>query len=178
MNTLLGDDRSKQGTVTGEGLSEQEIAVLPWDRFESFVALLERKEGKKVVLTPKSADFGVDILAVTGKKIRLIQCKHTTWGASFDADTIAEVISGFDNYKLRWLNGIGNILLEPVLVTNGKLTRSALSTARERDVETIDCDKFLKWARKYPCSLAEIEVMEASRCSNIRSVRAAVTKFL
>ena len=175
---LFGEINQNPNEIPIGHLSEEEISLLPWDRFESFVALLEKKEGRKVILTPKSADFGMDVISIINRGIRLIQCKHSTWGSSLDIDTIDEIINAFDNYRLRWLRGLGDILIQPILVTNGTLAKRALLKARESDIKTIDCQDLLKIARKWPISLAEIEIMENGRVSSMRYVPEMVREYL
>jgi len=178
MDELLGrnSDGSKERAI--KGLSEQEVACLPWDRFEALVALLEQKAGRRAILTPRSGDFGVDILSIKDGVVHLIQCKHTLWESNCDSDTIAEVINAFDNYRLRWLRGFQNVLLKPALVTNGKLTRPVLSLANEREIETTDCKKLFHLLHQHPCTLAEIELMENLRCMNMKDVEEKTRSFL
>ena len=69
-------------------LSADMIRLMSWERFEALAALLEKKEGRQVILTPKSGDGEIDILAFVGREVRLIQCKHTLWDAQVDHDSI------------------------------------------------------------------------------------------
>jgi hypothetical protein len=155
-------------------LSEQDITALPWDRFEALVALIEEKNRRKVILTPKSGDYGVDVLSAEGKQIFLIQCKHTTWGSPCDIDVIAETINAFDNYKSRWLRNTRGVALHPCIVTNGTFTKAARTMAEEHDVSYFGHKEFLGMVSKSPCTLAEIEFMENRRKSSMTDVRAEI----
>lgn len=163
---LIGDEPSE----TAGPLSEQDIRALPWDRFEALVALIEKKNQRMVILTPKSGDYGVDVLSSDGKQVRLIQCKRTTWGAPCDIDVVAETINAFDNYKLRWLRNAKGMVLCPYIVTNGTFTKSARIMAQERDIFCLGQKEFLSIVNHCPCSLAEIEMMEAKRKRSMREV--------
>ena len=77
-------------------LGEDDLRKLTWDRFEALVALLEERSGAQVLLTPKSGDGGIDVVAVRDGQLRLIQCKHTQWSASVDENVIPGILSAFD----------------------------------------------------------------------------------
>ncbi len=81
-----GASSGREQRVTSEYLQ-----TLPWDRFEALVAVLEEKLGSRVLLTPGRGDDKADVLALRGNELRLIQCKHTTWGASIDAGWLADL---------------------------------------------------------------------------------------
>ena len=171
---LIGDLLENDFTEKGKSLSEADISALPWDRFEALVALIEEKAGRKVILTPKSCDLGVDVLSIDEREVSLIQCKHSVWGASSDDEVIAEMINAFDNYRARWLREFRDITLRPVLVTNGKLTHSAIRLAKEHDIKYLDYRGVLKTVNKCPCSPAEIELMETRRKISMREVDAEI----
>jgi HJR/Mrr/RecB family endonuclease len=148
---------------------------LGFDRFEAMVALIEEKRGARVILTPLSGDDGIDVVAIHEREVRLIQCKHTLWEASVDADVIAEVISAFDGYRARRLRALSaRATLWPVLVTNGELTRRARREARARDIELVDGGDLWKLLDATPCTAAEVEAMAARRLASMRDVQAAI----
>lgn len=91
-------------TTTVCSLNKDDIRLLPWDRFEALIALLEKKRGSRVVLTPRARDDKADILAIRRDQMRVVQCKHSIWGASVDADVLAEVIGALEIYRARYLN--------------------------------------------------------------------------
>jgi superfamily II DNA or RNA helicase len=163
---LVGEDH----VMATEPLSRTDIETLSWDRFEALIALLEEKGGRKVILTPKSGDYGVDVLSLADRELFLIQCKHTIWGSSCDVDVIAEMINAFDNYRLRWLRGTRDKVLKPVLVTNGKLTKQALRMAKDQDILCTDYRSLMDLVGERPCSLAEIELMEGRRKACMKDV--------
>jgi hypothetical protein len=174
---LIGD-LTEEATVPGKTLSEEDVAGLPWHRFEALVALLEQKKQRRVILTPRSGDLGVDVISIGQNEVFLLQCKHTNWGSSCDADVVDEVISAFDNYRGRCLKGIRNVALHPVIVTNGKLTKTAKRFAKERDVRCVDYSGFMEEVTKKPCSMAEIEIMENQRKASMKDVELEIRKML
>jgi len=109
----------------------------------------------------------------------LIQCKHTNWDAVIDNDVIAETINAFDNYRGRWLRAIANkISLKAALVTNGKLTKTAVTQAKTYDIQIISGNDLWKSLEDTPCSFAEVEMMENRRMANMRDVQSEINKVV
>ena len=66
------------GTEPIRNLSPDDVRLLPWDRFEALIALLEQKRGARVILTPRGGDDKADVYCDKRKShVRLIQCKHS-----------------------------------------------------------------------------------------------------
>ncbi|MHB8501147.1 MAG: SNF2-related protein [Candidatus Acidiferrales bacterium] len=161
-----------------KSLSPDDVRLLPWDRFEALIALLEAKRGAKVVLTPRGGDDKADVIAVKGKHIRLIQCKHSAWSAYVDADVVAEVIGAIDLYRVRHLRSLPTgMSLLPVIVSNGTFTSMARKQALECDVELIGDLELWKLLNQTPCTRAELEVIENRRVESMKDVQAALRSF-
>jgi hypothetical protein len=96
-------DDQLQPDEAASSISEEDVRLLPADRFEALTALIESKAGAKVILTPLAGDEGIDVVAVSKTEIRLLQCKHTLWGNSIDTDVVNELIAAFDGYRARRL---------------------------------------------------------------------------
>ncbi len=160
-------------------LSKDDIRLLPWDRFEALIAVLEEKRGSRVVLTPRAGDDKADVLAVGHNQMRIVQCKHSMWGASVDADVLAEVIGAMEIYRANYLRGIPQtIALRPVVVTNGVFTKGARAAAQARDVELVGDPELSRLLEQTPCTPAEIEAMEERRLASMRDVQAAIKSLL
>src|SRR5262245_53146224 len=84
-------------------LSPEDVRRLSPEHFEALIAALEERHGARVLLTPHTADGGIDVIAVQPQALRLIQCKHTSGDTPVGADVIAEVVAAFDGYRARWL---------------------------------------------------------------------------
>ena len=81
------------GVIDGVAPPEQVLTVdglssLTWDRFESLVALVEVKYGRKVWLSPKCGDGGIDAISQLGSEVRLVQCKHSQWTNAVDREVL------------------------------------------------------------------------------------------
>jgi superfamily II DNA or RNA helicase len=171
-------DRVVESPSTNEPikhLSSDDVRLLPWDRFEALIALLEEKRGATIILTPRGGDDKADVIATKGNHVRLIQCKHSSWNAYIDADVVAEVIGAMDLYRVRHLRelpkGMG---LSSVIVSNGTFTSTARKEASELDVEVVGDLELWKLLSQTPCTRAELEAVENRRAESMRDVQAAL----
>jgi HJR/Mrr/RecB family endonuclease len=160
-------------------LSKEDVRGLTWDRFEALAAVLERRQGGRVILTPRSGDGGIDVLAVKPREVRLIQCKHTSSGAQVDRDVVAEVINAYEGYRARYLRGLTPAFaFRPVLLTNGSFTRQARREAGARDVQLVADTELGRMLEATPCTRGEIEEMETRRLASARNLRAAIERLI
>jgi HJR/Mrr/RecB family endonuclease len=143
---------------------------LTWDRFEALIAVLEEKRGARVLLTPRSGDGGIDVIATKGKEISLIQCKHTLWDANCDAAVVSEMLSAFDRYRAHLRDFLPrNFAIRPVLVTNGHFTARAQTEAKARDIKLIANHDLWRLLNETPSTPAEVEMMENYRLASKRN---------
>ena len=165
------------GAESVPSVTKEYVRTLPWDRFEALVAVLEEKRGAQVYLTPGRGDDKADVIAIFDTRVRVVQCKHTAWGASMDADSLAEVLMALEIYGHRHLRAVsqrGN--LQPVVVTNGTFTKAAKSEGRERDVELVSEGDLWTLLEQTPCTPGDIEAMEARRLASMADLRAALER--
>lgn len=179
MEEILASDDIDSVDSTPIYLTTKDISILPWDRFEALIALLEKKQGNKTILTPRTGDYGIDVISIHRKEIRLIQCKHTIWGTHVDNDVIAETISAFDNYRGRILCDISKeLILKPILVTNGKYSRNTLLQANIHGLQLLDNEDICTLMDSYPCTFAEIEMVESARMTSFQKVCEAINSAI
>ncbi len=146
-------------------LTVDDLTGLTWDRFESFVALLENKYGRKVWLSPKCGDGGIDVISQLGSEIRLIQCKHSQWTNAVDKEVLDELIASCDAFRASVQ--ISGFTFKPVLITNSSVPRSAKEFGFSRDVEVIAIDAFNSYLGQMKCTRAEVEGMERRRYATL-----------
>lgn len=104
----------KKGGLTYSNGHEYERYVAAWLKMEGFT---------NVVITPKSGDYGADVLATSPKGVRYaIQCKLYSKPVGYRA--IEEVISGMHYYGCN----------AGMVVTNNTYTRQAYEAARRMGV--------------------------------------------
>ncbi|MFH0810415.1 MAG: SNF2-related protein [Pseudomonadota bacterium] len=166
---ILCEHEGDRGEV--RPLNMHDIPDLAWDRFEALVGLLEHKQGRQVILTPRAGDQGIDVIAADGNDVRLIQCKHTA-GYNIHDESVAETIEAFDGYRARYLRGKSPCKL--ILSTNGGFTESAGSMAYLRGVQLVPGADLERLLDAYPVTFAEIETFAQRRCKTMKEVRAAI----
>lgn len=178
LDSTLGTTGTEEGLSGVRPLSKEDVRRLTWDRFEALIAVFEEKRGAQVILTPRSGDGKIDVLAIRAGEIRLIQCKHTLWDASVDADVIAQVLGAFDGYRTRFRRFLTQkITLRPMLVTNGTFTARARTEAKVRDVKLVANSDLWKLLEETPSTPAEVEMMEDRRLASMRDVQAAIERL-
>ena len=96
VDSLAGSEPSSEAPIK---LSPDEIRRLSWSQFEALTAALEDVRGNSVCLTPLTGDDGIDVIASKGLELRLIQCKHTMWGARVDQNVVFEVIEDSTRFR-------------------------------------------------------------------------------
>lgn len=153
-----------------------DLSSLTWDRFESFVALIESKYGRKVWLSPKCGDGGIDVISQLGSEVRLVQCKHSQWSNAVDRDIIHELISSCDAFRASLK--VSRFTFKPVLVTNSSVPRSAKEFAFRSDVEIVAIDTFSSYLGGMKCTRAEVEAVERTRYTNLPHLRSELTQHL
>lgn len=146
--------------------------------FEAFVAAIERRSGKSVILTPQSGDGGVDVISIAGRELRLIQCKRAQWGGAVDVDAVEDLVTAFDGYRAKHLRSFDHHVIRPALVTNGSFTRAAEKLAKERGVETIDQSGLLKTLRNAPVTMWDVQEVKNDRCISMRDLQDAISNRL
>ena len=150
-------------------LTVDDLSKMTWDRFESFVALVEGKYGRQVWLSPKSGDGGIDVVARVGSEVRLIQCKHTQWTNAVDREMVAELISSCDAFRASI--EMTGFTFKPVLITNASIPRGVSEFALDRDVEVIGGADFKSYLGNLQCSRAEVETVERQRYASLARMK-------
>lgn len=160
-------------------LSPEDVRRLSPAHFEALVAALEERDGTRVVLTPHTADGGIDVIAVQPQAIRLIQCKHTSGNTPVDADVIAEVVAAFDGYRARWLSTLGlQRPLRLVIVTNGEASRQMQKAAAEGNVEIVTAQHLRGLLDTTRCTYYDVLTLEARRLASMRELPEALRSAL
>jgi hypothetical protein len=167
---------SGQAVPLQQLVTVDDLSKMTWDRFESLVALIEGKYGRKVWLSPKSGDGGIDVVAQLGSEIRLVQCKHTQWTNAVDIDVLMELISSCDAF--RGSVRISGFTFKPVLVTNSSIPRAVSEYALNRDIEVIGSATFNSYLGSIQCSRAEVEDVERQRYTSLARLKESLMSAL
>ncbi len=105
--------------------------------FEAFVAAYYRKKGYEVTLTPKSNDYGADVIAINNLEALLIQAKQS--GRNIGSEGVNEIYGAVPVY-----NDKCNKEFTPVLFTNSQLTSQASERANAARVKVVDRVQLVK----------------------------------
>ena len=89
-------------------------------QFEEFVAKLFKKMGYKVTVTPKSRDYGIDVIAEDKEDIIAIQCKKLKAGSNVSNRDIQRARGSMDFYDAN----------KCIIITNQDFTIQAKEQAR------------------------------------------------
>lgn len=164
---ILGESVPNDGV--GKPIGLEDVRALPWDRFESLIAVLEQKEGCRVILTPQSGDMGMDVVSISGNQVRLVQCKHRRYEDELETSVVAEVLNAFDTYRSRFFAGT-EFILKPVLATNGRISSALNNLCKQNDIELIYGTTLSILLEKKACTHADIEFMEVTRIESINQL--------
>jgi len=157
-------------------LGVDDLSGLTWDRFESLVSLIESKNGRKVWLSPKCGDGGIDVISQLGSEVRLIQCKHSQWSNTIDAGVLYELVASCDAFRSSV--GVPGFTFKPVLITNSSVPRSAKEFGFKRDIDVIAIDSFKSYLGRMSCTRAEVESIERQRYSTLARLKSDLTSHL
>lgn len=101
--------------------------VLNGEDYEQYVADLLRRQGfQDIQFTPKTGDYGVDLLATRGRHRYAIQCKYYT--GSVGGFAVQEAVAGMAYYGCE----------RAMVVTNSVLTKNAHALAEANGVEILE----------------------------------------
>lgn len=155
-------------------ITREELKRMAWDRFEALIALLEKKKGGKVVLTPRTGDAGIDVISVGEHEVKLIRCKHATSSITGEAMEVSETKLAIEGYRQRLSGADLPKILKPVLVDNGEFSIKDRREAAEKDITLITIEEIYSEIQRFRCSLAEVEAMENERIASMADIQTAI----
>lgn len=99
---------------------------LEGEKFEEYAKALFEEKGYKVQLTPKSHDYGADLLAKKNDELTVIQAKR--YKNNVGVSAIQQIVAAKAYYKAD----------KCIVITNHYFTKSAKKLARANNVKLID----------------------------------------
>jgi restriction system protein len=114
-----------------------DVDNMPGKAFEQYVAELMTYRGFQTELTKSSGDFGVDIIAQSGKNRYAVQCKR--YSKSISGTAVSDAVGGLKSYNCQI----------PVVVTNQYFTKGAKEVARVNRCVLIDRDSLSEWINDF-----------------------------
>lgn len=117
-----------------EGIDVESFETMSGVEFENFIASMFEKIGFKVEVTPKTADYGADIIVITPNASRIaIQCKR--FKSKVNLKAVQEVVASLSHYQCDY----------GVVITNNDFLNSAKKLAANNEVELWDKDCLIKF---------------------------------
>ncbi len=130
---LVYKQRMKQKTL--RALQIAHIDAMTGEEFEEYIAELLRFQGYKTRMTPRSGDYGVDIVASKDGIKTAVQIKR--YSKKLDQKPIREAVTGMAVRKYG--------CTKAMVVTNSTFTKAAEFLAAESGCELIDREKLGEW---------------------------------
>ena len=111
------------------------IDAMTGEEFEEYVAELLRSQGYKTRMTPRSGDYGVDIVALKGGIKTAVQIKR--YSKKLDQKPIREAVTGMAVKQYG--------CTKAMVVTNSTFTKAAIFLAAESGCRLVDREKLGGW---------------------------------
>jgi len=120
------------------GLTSNFFSMGPHE-FEEFIGKLFEKMGyRNVKITPKTGDYGIDVVAEKGNSRYAIQVKR--WKNVVGNEVIQNTLGSMSKYHAT----------RAMVITNSRFTKQAIEQARsDKRIELLDKDKLHSAVRKY-----------------------------
>ncbi|MBF0706786.1 restriction endonuclease (plasmid) [Alkalihalobacillus hwajinpoensis] len=112
-----------------------DIDTMTGIEFEDYLADFFETKGYNIKLTPRSGDYGVDLILRKRRNKIAVQVKCYT--SNIGVDAIQEVIAG----RIYWRTK------EAMVITNRYFTHNAKKLAKTSDVKLVDRDSLIKLIR-------------------------------
>lgn len=130
---LTYKQRMKQKAL--RALQIAHIDIMTGEEFEKYVAELLRFQGYRTHMTPRSGDYGVDIVASKDGVKTAVQIKR--YSKKLDQKPIREAVTGM---AVRQYG-----CTKAMVVTNSTFTKAAEFLAKESGCELVDREKLGEW---------------------------------
>jgi len=145
---------STRRVTSDELIKAKEINKLSWEQFEALTVEVIAKENNanSAWLTNKGADKGADGIVDDGKKLILIQAKHTK-GRYDGYEAIKEIVFAKPIYE----KATGKANSKLIFVTNATvLSKRTREVAKQCDVEILNGDVFFNLVEKHQISFKQV----------------------
>jgi len=150
----LDDVTPDGGAAVGEQVSLDDVVRMRWDYFECLVAALWQRRGYRSVYRTPKTDCGVDVVAISGNRGELVQCKTSGIGdAELSWDAVKDVVTGEAVYRRRH----PGVEFQRACVTNQGFNDTAMMHAELNGVELYSQERLAKLLREHPVTMADVE---------------------
>ncbi|SHN24254.1 restriction endonuclease [Gracilibacillus kekensis] len=115
----------------------KDIDEMSGNKFEEYLLVLLKGRGYKVKLTPKSGDYGADLILITTNKKIVVQAKR--YKKNVGVRAVQEIVSAQKYYKAD----------ECWVITNSFFTNQAIKLASSNQVRLINRSELMDWMITY-----------------------------
>lgn len=141
-------EQVKEWKIVDIDMRNNFVKLSPW-QFEKLVATLLGKMGYQTQLTPKTADFGADIIAVKGGDRVVVQVKKYNYSNKVGNQSIQRLLGSMFKYKAN----------KAIFVTTSDFTDYAYQQATGAPIELWNhnklCEKIEEYILKYDSGVGE-----------------------
>ena len=99
---------------------------MSWEAFEHFIGMLLNEMGYDTQITPKTGDYGIDIVAKSQDEVIAVQCKKYREGHNVGNQEVQMLLGAMQLTTVKATRGI--------LVTTSQFTRQAIKQAADTSV--------------------------------------------
>ena len=161
--TFDKDSRIIKSKPVLDNVSEENLAVMPWDDFEHLIRELFAKrfskDGEEVKITQSSRDRGVDAIAYDPDPIRggkyIIQAKRYT--ATVDVSAVRDLYGTIHNEGAN----------RGILVTTASYGSDAYNFAKDKNISLINGSELLGLLNEHGYNNFKIDIKEARKTLNL-----------
>jgi hypothetical protein len=140
--------------VFNRSVTMDDVVRMEWDYFEALVAAIWQKKGFRTVYRTPTQDEGVDVVAFTGQKGDLIQCKSSgTDNAALNDQGVKDVLTGEAEYRLRH----PGVSFNKWAATNQFFNDTAHDRAKKNNVTLINQLDIEKLLSQHPVTNADVQ---------------------
>jgi len=140
--------------LVSEQITLDDVLQMRWDYFECLAASVWQKKGYRYVYRTPPTDDGVDVVALSGNRGELIQCKSSGVDDSdLPWDAVKDVVTGEASYRLRH----PGVEFQKVCITNQYFNDTAVTHAKLNRVELYNRDGVATLLEQHPVTMLELE---------------------
>jgi len=111
---------------TQRALLTSNFSTMSWEAFEHFIGMLLNEMGYDTQITPKTGDYGIDIVAKSQDEVIAVQCKKYREGHNVGNQEVQMLLGAMQLTTVKATRGI--------LVTTSQFTRQAIKQAADTSV--------------------------------------------
>jgi len=136
---LISLMKRRKNDALARALAISKVDTLTGIEFENYIAAIFRHQGYKVQDTPKSGDFGVDLIITKDGQKTAVQVKR--YNKSVNQAAVREVVAGnaMSYYRAE----------KTMVVTNSYFTKSVYQLAAAHHCELVDRDVLAVWIKEF-----------------------------